>query len=77
METRLDRRRRRTGPALALVGGLGLFAAGGCKYGAMEAHNGKLYVARNDFPLFGIRSMWECTPDLDGNLTCVRVEGRP
>ncbi len=59
---------------------IALMAVGsvGCSYGAIESHNGKLYVARNDGFLFGaLRKMYECTPDGAGNMTCVSVEGKP
>jgi hypothetical protein len=63
---------------------IALFAAllgttAGCSYGSVAAHqNGKLYVARNDLFLFGaLRKMYECTPDGAGNITCVKLEGRP
>ena len=51
----------------------------GCSYGGVAAHsNGKLYVARNDGFLFGaLRKFYECSPDGNGNMTCVAVDGRP
>lgn len=53
-------------------------SAVGCSYGAVESHNGKLYVARNDMFLFGaLRKMYECTADGSGNMSCVKIEGRP
>ena len=50
-----------------------------CSYGHMVVHpNGKIYVQRNDNFLFGaLRSMYECTPDGAGNVTCVKMAGRP
>jgi hypothetical protein len=49
----------------------------GCSYGAMVAHDGKIYVARNDMFLFGaLRKIYECTPSA-GSMACVQVKGKP
>ena len=50
-----------------------------CSYGHRLVHpNGTIYVQRNDNFLFGaLRSMYECTPDGAGNVTCVKMAGRP
>ena len=60
-----------------LVAAIALSSPVGCSYGAIEAHEGKLYIARNDHFLFGaLRRIYECTPS-DGNMVCVQVRGRP
>jgi hypothetical protein len=49
----------------------------GCSYGSMVAHDGKIYVARNDGFLFGaLRKLYECTPSA-GSMACVQIKGRP
>lgn len=49
----------------------------GCSYGAMVAHDGKIYIARNDMFLFGaLRKIYECTPSA-GSMACVQVKGKP
>ena len=49
----------------------------GCSYGAMVAHDGKIYIARNDGFLFGaLRKLYECTPSA-GSMACVQVKGKP
>jgi hypothetical protein len=49
----------------------------GCSYGAMVAHDGKIYIARNDNFLFGaLRKIYECTPSA-GSMACVQVKGKP
>ena len=65
---------RRLASTLAL---LSVVCSSGCTYSAIQQHNGKLYVTRNDFPMFGVRKIYECTAVGDGNLTCVKLEGRP
>jgi hypothetical protein len=50
-----------------------------CYYGAMVVHpNGKIYVQVQDPFMFGaLRKLYECTPDGVGNVTCIRMSGRP
>ncbi|MBK8265532.1 MAG: hypothetical protein IPK80_29910 [Nannocystis sp.] len=49
----------------------------GCSYGAIAAHDGKLYIARNDSFLMGaLRKIYECTPSA-GSMACVEVKGKP
>lgn len=53
---------------------------GACSYGDMVVHpkNGKLYIQRVDLFLFGaLRHLYECTPDGNGKVACVRLDGRP
>lgn len=53
---------------------------GACSYGDMVVHprNGKLYIQRKDLFLFGaLRHLYECTPDGNGKVACVRLDGRP
>ena len=64
---------RRTLTALLLASAT---FASGCAYGGIQAHNDKLYIARQDYPVFGVRSLWECSVD-GANLTCVKLNGRP
>ncbi len=59
------------------VASMALSSAVGCSYGAIEAHEGKLYIARNDGFLFGaLRKLYECTPSA-GSMACVQVKGKP
>ncbi|MBL8948832.1 MAG: hypothetical protein JNK45_37015 [Myxococcales bacterium] len=61
---------------VGLVSGL----LGGCSYGDMVVHpkNGKLYIQRRDHFLFGaLRKLYECTPDGNGHVACVALDGRP
>jgi len=49
----------------------------GCSYGAMVAHDGKIYIARNDSFLMGaLRKVYACTPS-GSSMTCVAVDGKP
>jgi len=59
------------------VATVALSSSVGCSYGAMVAHEGKIYIARNDSFLFGaLRKMYECTPSA-GSMACVQIKGRP
>lgn len=62
-----------------LVATLVLVPSMACGYGTMVVHpNGKLYVQRHDYFLFGaLRKIYECTPDGIGNVSCVAMAGRP
>ena len=63
---------------LVLLSALMALPAAACTYGGITAHpNGKLYVARNGFGFFAMRQLYECTPDGAGNVTCIKMEGRP
>jgi hypothetical protein len=67
-------RRIATGLLLATMS---LSSVIGCSYGAMVAHDGKIYIARNDSFLFGaLRKLYEFTPSA-GSMACVQVKGKP
>ncbi len=62
-----------------VVAALTALPAASCSYGAMVVHpNGKIYIQRHDYFLFGaLRKLYECTPDGNGNVTCINMAGRP
>ena len=64
---------------VVLLAALMALPAASCSYGAMVVHpNGKIYIQRHDYFLFGaLRKLYECTPDGNGNVTCINMAGRP
>ena len=62
-----------------LVAVLAFLPTTSCYYGGMVVHpNGKIYVQVQDGFMFGaLRKLYECTPDGVGNVTCIRMSGRP
>lgn len=57
---------------LFIVAVLAFSSAVGCAYsGVAAAPDGTVYVAKNDFFLFGfLRQMYACKPAAGGTLTC-------